>query len=217
MSGQRAFRTALPFLFALLAYALWATPLLYPLKIFVVFLHELSHGLAALLTGGEIVRIELAAAQGGVCVTRGGSRFLVLSAGYLGSLMIGAMLLVISSRKGGQRTTLAAVGVVTLAVTVAYVRTSFGFAYGLVAGAVLLLAARKLSEATCGLVVMMIGVTSCLYAVWDIASDTLLRQIPSSDATALGRLTGIPGPLWGVAWIIVALGVTLLALRRAAR
>ena len=33
---------------------LWDTPLIYPLKIFVVLLHEISHGIVALATGGSI-------------------------------------------------------------------------------------------------------------------------------------------------------------------
>ena len=35
-------------------YCLWNTSLVYPLKILVVFFHEISHGVAAVLTGGSI-------------------------------------------------------------------------------------------------------------------------------------------------------------------
>ena len=48
------------------------------LKILVVFFHELSHGLAAIGSGGEIDHIEVVAREGGVCYTRGGSRFRAL-------------------------------------------------------------------------------------------------------------------------------------------
>ena len=37
---------------------LWDTPLMYPIKIFVVMLHELGHALAAPLTGGQVVGIR---------------------------------------------------------------------------------------------------------------------------------------------------------------
>ena len=37
---------------------LWNTQFVYPLKIFVVFMHEVSHGLAALATGGSIKEIQ---------------------------------------------------------------------------------------------------------------------------------------------------------------
>jgi len=76
-----------------LVMALWTTPVILPLKILVVFFHELSHGLAALLTGGEIVSLSVNPEQGGVTLMRGGSRFAILSAGYVGSLLFGVALL----------------------------------------------------------------------------------------------------------------------------
>jgi hypothetical protein len=210
-------RSWLPLVLALVAYALWTTPVLFPLRMFVVFLHELSHGLAAVLTGGQIVRIQLTAAEGGLCLTRGGWRFLVLSAGYLGSLAWGVALLFAGARRRGHSVLLAGVGLLLLAVTLVYVRSVFGLVYGVLTGAALVLAARKLPEAASQVVLTMLGVVSCLYAVWDIASDTLLRQIPASDASALGHLTGIPGPLWGVVWITLAVATTVWALRSAWR
>lgn len=210
-------RLAVPVIAALVALLLWDTPLVTPLKIFVVFLHELSHGLAAVLTGGSIVRIEITPDQGGLCVTRGGWRFLVLSAGYLGSLSLGALLLVAAARWRRDRLLVALVGLVTLGVTLLYVRSSFGFVYGIAAGACLIVASRKLSEGVCDGILKVIGVVSCLYAVWDIASDTLFRSLAQSDASALGRITGIPGAVWGAFWIGTAVVVTVLALRSAAR
>ncbi len=206
-----------PLLLAVAAYLLWSTPVVWPLKIFVVFLHELSHGLAALVTGGSIQRIELSPAEGGLCVTAGGSRFLVLSAGYLGSLLWGALLLVAAVRSRRDRTMVAAIGLVVLAVTLLWVRTLFGFVWGLLAGAALLLVARYLPDAASDLVLKTLGVVSVLYAVWDIGSDTLARSVPSSDASALARLTGIPGVVWGVLWVALSVAVILLALRAAGR
>jgi len=54
-----------------------------------------------------------------------------------------------------------------------------------------------------------LGATSCLYAIWDVASDVLLRHSGQSDAAALARLHGRPAVLWGVAWI--ALSIVVLA------
>ena len=81
-----------PIVIGLVALVLWNTVVVYPFRVFVVFLHEISHGLAAVLTGGRVVSIGLSANEGGVCVTRGGSPFLVLNAGYLGSLSVGRLL-----------------------------------------------------------------------------------------------------------------------------
>lgn len=177
---------------------------MYPLKIFVVFLHELSHGLAAIMTGGTILRIELTFDQGGVCVTRGGSDFVILSAGYLGSSLWGALLLVLSGRRGWNRAIVFFLGSLTLLITIVFVRSWFGLFYGLLAGG-LIFAARRLQESFCELLVKGIGITSCLYAVYDIVSDVLGSNVRESDAQALAELTGIPSIIWGLLWTIIAL------------
>lgn len=207
----------MPAAVAAIVLALWHTPLVYPLKIFVVLLHELSHGLAAVATGGSIERIELSAAEGGLCVTRGGSRFLTLSAGYLGSLLSGALILVVGARSRHDRALVAGLGLVTLGVTLLYVRTSFGLLYGLLAGAALLAAAAWLPAAVSDAVLCVVGIVSCLYAVEDIASDLLFRDIPGSDANALAALTGIPGVVWGAFWAALAIAVAGVAVKVASR
>ena len=83
---------------------LWSWPVMVPLKILVVFFHEISHGIAAVVTGGEIVSISISADQGGEAWTRGGSRFVTLSAGYLGSLLIGIVLLLCGDQIGKAET-----------------------------------------------------------------------------------------------------------------
>jgi hypothetical protein len=202
---------------ALAALVFWDTLLVYPLKILVVLLHEISHGLAAVATGGVIERIELSANEGGVCVTRGGSRFLILSAGYLGSLAWGALLLVVGARSSLDRPVVGALGLGLLAVTVIYVRTLFGFAYGVLAGAALVGVAVALPAAASDALLRLVGVVSCLYVVRDIASDLLLRDVPGSDANALAQLTGIPGVVWGGVWIVAACLVVALALGASVR
>ncbi len=203
----------LPALLAVLAYAFWNTVLVYPLKVFVVFLHEVSHGLAAVATGGRIVRIELSPQEGGLCLTQGGSRFLTLSAGYLGSLLWGAAFLILGFRSRAQRGIVLLLGIFVLSVTLLYVRTIFGFGYGLAAGAALVAVAWFLPPAASAFVLRLVGVVSCLYAVWDIASDLLLRSVPGSDANALAQLTHVPGVVWGLLWIGVAAAGSLAALR----
>lgn len=203
----------LPALLAVLAYVFWNTILVYPLKVFVVFLHEVSHGLAAVATGGRIVRIELSPQEGGLCVTQGGSRFLTLSAGYLGSLLWGAAFLILGFRSRAQRGIVLLLGIFVLSVTLLYVRTVFGFGYGLAAGAALVAVAWFLAPAASAFVLRLVGVVSCLYAVWDIASDLLLRSVPGSDANALAQLTHVPGVVWGLLWIGLAAAGSFVALR----
>lgn len=210
-------RLCLTLALAFMALALWNSFIVYPFRIFVVFLHEISHGIAAVLTGGRILAIGLTFDEGGVCVTDGGSRFLILNAGYLGSLAWGVFFLLVGARRGWARALVAGVGAFTLVVTILYVRTAFGIAYGLAAGAALLAVARKLRTDVSEVLLAAIGVVSCLYAVWDVASDVLFRDASGSDASALAMVTRIPAFLWGIAWVAISLAVLALTLRWLAR
>ena len=49
------------------------------------YFHEISHGMAALLTGGSIIRIQLFANGAGLCTTQGGINFLITFFGYAGA------------------------------------------------------------------------------------------------------------------------------------
>ena len=209
-------RLLLPLGIAALALLLWDSFVAFPFRIFVVFLHEISHGLAAVVTGGAIESIDLRFDEGGVCRTRGGWPFLILNAGYLGSLLWGATFLVLGERRTRSRTVIAVIGAFTLVVTLFYVRTLFGFAYGLAVGCALVAIAAKLQPAVSEILLAAIGATSALYAVWDIASDVLFRHSNASDASALAQLTGIPAIVWGVAWIAVSLGVLGYVVKRLA-
>jgi hypothetical protein len=198
----------------------WSTPLVWPLKILVVFFHELSHGLAAIATGGGIERIEVVTAQGGLCVTRGGSAFLTLSAGYLGSLLWGAAALIAAARSHRDRGLTVALGGIIVLATVLWVRPlfSFGFGFHLAAGVALAAIGAWLPEWVCDAVLRIFGVASCLYVVPDIWSDTIARSGLRSDARMLAELTGIPTVVWGAFWIVAALlviGSVLVAAARA--
>lgn len=193
---------------------LWPTVWVYPLKIFVVFLHELSHGLVALATGGSIESISLDWREGGETVSRGGSAFLTLSAGYLGSLAWGLGLLATARarRPGIPRGTLLGLGVLMVAVTALYVRGGFGLVFGILFGSALLVAGRWFPLAVARVTLTALGLTSALYALLDIRSDIIDRPGAPSDALFLAHMTGVPALVWGVVWgglALVACGWTL--------
>lgn len=202
-------------LYFLALWLLWDTPVVFPVKILVVFLHEASHGLAAVLTGGEIERLVLTADQGGSCVCGGGDAFLTLSAGYLGSLGWGALILSAGRWPAGRtRTALTLLGAAVLGLTAAYIDAPFGLLFGISFGAALLVAARTLPPPVLRALVTALGIGSVLYALLDIKSDVLDRPQAASDATLLAELTGIPSLAWGVMWSAAALGLCWLLLRR---
>lgn len=196
---------------------LWGTVIVTPLKIFVVLLHEISHGVAAVATGGEIVRIEVNAQQGGICYTRGGNGFVTLSAGYLGSMLWGALILIAAARTRYDRYISGAIGALILILALLYVRNLFGFATALLFALALILSGWKLSEKTNDIVLKVIGMTSCLYAVLDIVDDVLRRPGIGSDADMLAQHTGIPSLAWGALWVLASVATTGFSLWTASR
>lgn len=188
---------------------LWGTGVVYPLKVLVVFFHEMSHGLAALVTGGEVHGIELSERIGGLASTQGGNRFFTASAGYLGSLIIGASILLLSSRTRFSKVIAVSLGAVLLGATLWLVRpvVGFGFIFGLVVALLFIAAGLFLHKDTNEFVLRIVGLTSCLYVVHDIKSDILDRPELKSDARTIAELTGVPTLVWGVLWLVTALVV----------
>src|SRR5579859_70249 len=72
--------------------------LLYPLRLFVSLVHELGHGLTAILTGGKFLNFQVFPDGSGLAYTAGGSGFLVPQMGYLGAALFGALLLALTNR-----------------------------------------------------------------------------------------------------------------------
>lgn len=201
--------------FYIALWLLWLTPVIFPLKIFVVLLHEISHALAALTSGGAVERIVLDMNQGGATYVLGGNSFLILSAGYLGSLLWGLLLIELA----GARTRYArwAVGVLggfVLLVAALYLRNLFGFIFTALFGAALIISARKLPARGVANVLLVLGLTSALYALLDIRSDILARPHVQSDAAMLADLTGVPTVVWGFLWIGLAIAACWIGMRR---
>ena len=113
MAGLTRHHLALALLFVLF-FLFWDSWLLWPWKMAVVLVHELGHAVATWATGGSVVGFGLGLDQSGHVVSQGGNRFLILNAGYLGSLLFGVLLLALLRRperfRGGRAQVLAWVG-----------------------------------------------------------------------------------------------------------
>jgi len=53
------------------------------------YFHEISHGIAAVVTGGNVLRIQLFTNGAGLCTTQGGIGFVISFAGYAGATLWG--------------------------------------------------------------------------------------------------------------------------------
>ena len=196
---------------------LWNTPVVYPLKIFVVLLHELSHAMAVWATGGTVQSITLDPYQGGATYFTGGSAFWALNAGYLGSLLWGGLLFTAGRKRGVRADWInTSIGVAVILLTVLFVRSGFGIIFGILFGVAMVTASRRISQLLNRRLLLALGLVSALYAVLDIKSDVLDRPDLESDAHMLAELTGIgTTTLWGVLWIGIAIAFSAWLLLRA--
>jgi len=184
---------------------LWRTRWVYPLRLLVTFVHEASHALAAVLTGGSIDRITVAADGSGLCMTRGGWRSLILPAGYLGSMFWGSLILILAFRTRWDKLLSLALGVGLIVVTVVYVRSWFGFASGLVLGAALTSAGRWLPAEVNEALLTVIGSTSCLCAIFDLRDLARGAAVTSDASLFSAEILPLPPAVWAVLWALLAL------------
>lgn len=223
--------------FALLAGCFVLTVLawewLYPVNVFVVVLHEWSHGLAAMLTGGDIVRIHVDARAGGWCEHTSSWRIVTAAAGYLGSSVLGAAILIAASTSRQDRRIAKALGAFLIFLAARYVRNPFGLGFCVAFGIFMIWVAVYASERLCDFLLRFLGTSTCLYAVvrvkWHLQSawygwgpvktgdPTLDRIWASSDADTLASLTGVPALAWWVIFLLFGVAAFTLALRTSLR
>ncbi|MBI5242957.1 MAG: M50 family metallopeptidase [Elusimicrobia bacterium] len=200
-------RLALLALLVALAWFAWDTVFLYPVRILVTFIHEFSHGIGAVLTGGNIGKITVEADGSGLCWTCGGWRLVVLPAGYIGSMVGGCLLLILACRTRWDKYISLFLGLGLMAATLLYVRSMFGFGYGLAMGAVLASAGWWLPEDANDFLLSFIGVTSCLYAVFDIRTLMRIGGSANNDALMFSKIIPLPAAVWAALWGILAVVV----------
>ncbi|KAL6048073.1 Peptidase m50B-like domain-containing [Balamuthia mandrillaris] len=190
---------------------LWNSPFLFPWKLFTVLLHELSHALAGVLTCAKIKGIEVNLDEGGVTHMEGGRRSITLPAGYLGSAVWGAIMIILSfSRVLSVWASLflilavlismwwAKKNLVALTVSVIFLCILLGL---------LALCFTGVDERALGvrLYLSFVGVMSCMFSTFDIYDDTIRRRVNESDASQCAQMTPCTPRCWGVIWFFISL------------
>jgi len=215
---------------------LWFIPyaeiLTYPFRIFVTFIHEGGHAIAALLTGNSVESLSVAMnASGETYTTQGGliSQVFISSAGYLGSMAFGALLLVLIRKTVAARIVLVGSAILIFALTMIYglIKPIFsltgwaGIPFTLLAGIILsvglFLIARFASARVATFFVSFLAVQCVLNALFDLKTVFFLSApfgaVVPTDAVNMARATGIPAILWAAVWIALALGILWFAMR----
>ena len=191
----------------------WEYPILYPLKLLVVFFHESSHALATILTGGTVAELVINSQQGGHVISQGGNRFIIISAGYLGSLLWGVAIFVATVKSRYDKAIMRSLGITIILITVMLSSSVFSWTFGLLFGTAMLGMASYLADKYNDFVLRLIGLTSMTYAPLDIYSDTISRSHLQSDAYFLAEYTGGTTLFWGSVWIVISLVVIFYCLK----
>jgi hypothetical protein len=209
-------------LLSIVSVALWRVPIIgllfYPFHIFGTFIHELSHGLAAMLTGGEFRRFVVNLDQSGTAWSVGGIRWIITSAGYVGSALFGGLLIIISARDVPSHYVLTALGIALGVLCLIFVRNLFGVAAGLILAGLLIYAGEQLQSDWADLLLLLLAVQMALHAlnsvfnlVWLSTNQAGVR----TDAQIMQDITHIPAPFWALIWTVLSCGILVLALRTA--
>ena len=210
-------QTILLFIVLVAIFFLWNHVSLYPLKVLVVFFHESSHALVAILTGGQVLDMAITIQQGGHVVSQGGNRFFTLTAGYLGSLVWGVVIYLVAARTRIDRLAMFILGALITVIALVFVRNIFGFCFSLVTGIAMIILGIKSNEKINDFVLRLIGLTSMIYVPLDIYSDTVARSHLRSDARMLAEEFGGATMLWGGLWILLSVIIIFSALKSGMR
>ncbi|MCB0211488.1 MAG: M50 family metallopeptidase [Anaerolineae bacterium] len=196
----------------------WLEPLNYSFRLLITLVHELGHGLAALLTGGTFIRFVVFSDGSGLAYTAGGWRFLVIPAGYLGVALFGAILIMLGRNHRWSRIAMVVIGLVMVLFSLRYGTPSIftdqllsgvlTTVSGVFFGGLFLLVAFKASDRWIVFLLHFIAIQAGLTAFSDIVTVIGL-SVPSltparSDAQSMADLTYIPAIVWAVLWAIIA-------------
>ncbi len=170
------------------------------------YFHEISHGLAAVLTGGVIDRIELHLNGAGVCYYRGGWRGPVAFAGYVGAVLWGALIYLASTtlEKSARWIGLFMVGMIVIS-AVLWGRDLLTLIIMLVMAAALFTAIRFENKTPIRLFLQFTGIYILVDAIRSPLNLVDGRHI--GDGATLANLTGLPEIVWVATWELFALWI----------
>lgn len=215
--GKTDYRAAAALLAtAAAAFLLSQVPLLSaPFEWFETYFHEISHGVAALLTGGDVLQLELRLDGSGTLTHAGAWLPAVVSfAGYAGSFVFGCMLYLAASASAPQSAGRWGLGLAAMVgVSVAlWVRDVQSLLVCAVLAAAFLglwrLGGSRLTQWLIQFIACYVVVSAFASPVWLLWADG-----GHSDAASLRKATGIPELVWIGAWLLVGAVMVRWAVR----
>jgi len=202
----------------------------YPFRLLITIVHELGHGVAALITGGGFRNFTIAPDGSGLAYTAGGWRMVIIPAGYLGVAIFSAVLFRLGGNQKTSRWALGIIGGAMLVLSLIFGRPGaasiqavagsvLGMVFGVIFGALFLRLAFKASAELITFFIHFIAVKAALEAFNDIFVVIGLASNPGirTDAQSMAELTHIPAIIWGGVWVVFAAVVIGAAVWRRTR
>lgn len=183
------------------------------------YAHEVSHGVVSLGTGGEFHRFHVTT-WGGFAITSGGNRKAVVAAGYIGTMILGALLLA-ASIQAHSPVLLMRIGALLLALSTLKagdVHTAF---LGMVTSKIMALSATLTIAPAAPIVVSNLLGVLLLWegtrSLWTLLVLSATTSGTDSDAEALARMSKRPALFWAVVLTGLAVVCTIVIISLAIR
>ncbi|GAA5891253.1 hypothetical protein JCM8208_002561 [Rhodotorula glutinis] len=195
--------------YAVLITILWNVPVihwvLWPFKLLVVAFHEFSHAVVGFCTGAKVKSITLDPREGGCTMMAGGIGALTLPAGYLGSSLIGALLVFCGFDVRASKIASLVVGVMFL-LTLWWGKRDWLTILTILIATGLIVACWFIAHGVAlRFYMLFLGTMNSLYSLYDICDDLIFRKVNESDASVFAKRYGGSSACWGVLWFIVSL------------
>lgn len=177
--------------------------IIYPINLLVTYMHEFGHAFFALLTGGNVLEIEVKSDGSGLATTSGGWRSIILMGGYIGSALFGNILLRIwlQDKKDISEKILYLFAGLLILTAVFWFSSIISFVILLLLAGVLIVLAKYSSYDK--VILQFIGVASILFIIEDF------NVWPSSDLSKFSEIfVIIPQSVWMIIWLLVVLLMT---------
>jgi len=173
--------------------------ILYPIRLFVTFLHEFGHAIGAILTGGWVEEVQINADGSGYTRSANGNRAITIMGGYLGSALFGNLLFYVGARWKKMVKPMMVLVIISMLVTGFYWFNSL-FTTGVLILFSIVLFIVTFKTSLGREILMFLGLASVLYIIQDFNVG------PTSDLKTYEEvMVFIPAQVWMYIWLGVAI------------
>jgi len=211
----------------LLATILWNTDLLLPLKLLIVLVHEIWHGLISLLCGAQLDGIEISTEESGETLITGLNSvwgfILAVSAGYIGSTLVGSLLLIRGLSGQFERISLSIFAVLLGYMCFLFTKTGGLASYTGLGWTIVLIVISLVNRNIARYTLIVTGTLFIWYCIYDMFDFT--GDIQNTDAGILASFLTSRGLIdmeinslsyaISIIWSLIMIGIIIIFMRNA--